>query len=56
MQVNKLHNIAWTRITQSMIADRFADMCWDEVEDRESANDSDTDTDRELHYRNFIIV
>ena len=30
-----------------MMAGRFADTCWDEVEDRESPNDSDTDTDEE---------
>lgn len=33
--------------THSMMADRFADTCWDEVEDGESANDSDTDTEEE---------
>ena len=31
-------------ITHSVMVDRFADMCWDEVEDRESNNDSDTET------------
>ena len=30
-----------------MMVDRFADTCWDEVEDRESVNDSDTDMDEE---------
>jgi len=29
------------------MADRFADTCWDDVEDRESNDDSDTDTEDE---------
>ena len=48
-------------ITHSMMADRFADKCWDEVEDRESNHDSDTNTEDEaqvfhglMHVSNFI--
>lgn len=54
-QVNTLHNIACTRITRAMMADRFADTCWDEVEDREPANDSDTDTDEETQVFDGLV-
>ena len=30
-----------------MMAGRLTDTCWDEVEDRESPNDRDTDTEEE---------
>ena len=39
----------------AMMADRFADMCWDEVEDRKSANDSDTDTDEETQVFDGLV-